>query len=226
MQQFFILKKIWGHFKAFPKIDIYGWLVRRNSVVIHASCVVVHDVCFIFLGNSGFGKTTLARLFYERFGKGVVFNDDRIVIQQKRRDLFVYGTPWVGRKTSAEGLVSEDMCAQQVVSSKTHRIYFFYLKKSLRNSASKKLLLPVRVKLFIQGVLGNHVFLRHDFVDLDSADILDVGLTPYAKKAYKRSVRIVEDLAKKIPIRQLQFKKSASVVDYLLRWARHEMAQV
>lgn len=92
---------------------------------------------------------------------------------------------------------------------------FFQLKQSSINNVSNELPVSTKVKVFIQSVLGNHVFLRHDRVNLDSDDILDIGLTSQAKKAYKKSIKIVENLARMISVKRLSFKKTKSVVSFL-----------
>ncbi len=49
-------------------------LRQRGLLVLHASCVVLQDKAVAFMGNSGWGKSTLAELFYSR-GKCLITDD-------------------------------------------------------------------------------------------------------------------------------------------------------
>jgi hypothetical protein len=49
----------------------------------------------LFLGESGAGKTTTARL-WQRHGTGLVLSDDRIIVRRTGAGWWMYGTPWHG----------------------------------------------------------------------------------------------------------------------------------
>lgn len=219
MQKQYVLRKIWEQYRDCPKINLYYWFVKKQIILIHASSVVVQDKCFIFLGNSGLGKTTLARIFYEHFGENTVLNDDLLVLQKKRKELIVYGTPWVGKKTKAEEVLATKLCSRQVVSSKKQDIYIFQLEQSSSNDISINLDQLAKMRVLIQAILGNHVFIRHDQVDLNSTDILHGELIDQAKEAYEKTIEILKEISRDIPVWRLAFINNSSVVDYLLNWA-------
>lgn len=50
----------------------------------------------LFLGQSGAGKTTLARLWARQQGAGCILSDDRLVVRRAGDRCVVYGTPWHG----------------------------------------------------------------------------------------------------------------------------------
>ena len=50
---------------------------------------------FLFSGQSGDGKSTMARLWQERPGT-VILSDDRIVVRKVKERFVMYGTPWHG----------------------------------------------------------------------------------------------------------------------------------
>jgi hypothetical protein len=79
-------------------------LSRRNGLLVHACGIDDNGTGYLFLGNSGHGKTTLAKLWYEQ--QATVLNDDRIVVREREEKIWMYGTPWHGdfRHFSPAGL--------------------------------------------------------------------------------------------------------------------------
>jgi hypothetical protein len=80
-------------------------LAFHGGLELHASGVVLGGKSVLFVGDSGAGKTTLARL-YERYARGTpILSDDRIAVCRKRGRFSGFGTPWhgSGRFASPEG---------------------------------------------------------------------------------------------------------------------------
>jgi hypothetical protein len=75
-----------------------------KGVLFHACGVADEGSGYLFLGNSGDGKSTMAKLWFDR--KATVLNDDRIVVREKDGAFWMYGTPWHGdfRELSPSGL--------------------------------------------------------------------------------------------------------------------------
>jgi hypothetical protein len=69
-------------------------LSRCKGVMLHA-CGIDDGGCgYLFLGNSGHGKSTVARIWAENQAR--VLNDDRIIVSEKNGEFLMYGTPWPG----------------------------------------------------------------------------------------------------------------------------------
>jgi hypothetical protein len=79
-------------------------LSRCKGVMLHACGIDDRGYGYLFLGNSGHGKSTIARLWSEN--QATVLNDDRIIVREKNGELFMYGTPWHGdfKEVSSKGL--------------------------------------------------------------------------------------------------------------------------
>ncbi|MDA2910072.1 hypothetical protein MYX04_03950 [Nitrospiraceae bacterium AH_259_D15_M11_P09] len=71
-------------------------LAQGRGVEVHA-CGVVNPTGqgYLFAGQSGAGKTTIARLWQKVEGV-TVLSDDRIILRNKDGRLWMYGTPWHG----------------------------------------------------------------------------------------------------------------------------------
>ena len=106
------------------------WMVnllgQGRGAEIHGCGVVdAQGKGHLFVGQSGAGKSTMARLW--EFKRGIqILSDDRIVLRQANQKLWMYGTPWHGEA----GFSSRDRAPLS-------RIYF------LRH-AQKNELLPQR----------------------------------------------------------------------------------
>ena len=75
-----------------------------KGMIFHACGIDDGGSGYLFLGNSGDGKSTMAELWSDR--NSLVLNDDRIVVREKDGGFWMYGTPWHGdfRELSPNGL--------------------------------------------------------------------------------------------------------------------------
>ena len=67
----------------------------KDTLIIHAVAVSCEGKGYLFLGPSGTGKSTHARLWLKHIDGTKLVNDDWPVV----RDGVVYGSPWSGKKT-------------------------------------------------------------------------------------------------------------------------------
>ena len=71
-------------------------LARGRGVEVHGCGAADSDrKGYLFLGQSGAGKTTLARLWTRGVGLHIL-SDDRIILRMLDGRLWMYGTPWHG----------------------------------------------------------------------------------------------------------------------------------
>lgn len=70
----------------------------KNIFVIHASSVVNKDKAYCFLGKSGTGKSTHSDLWIRNFKGAFILNDDSPIIELYRDKVFVWGSPWSGKR--------------------------------------------------------------------------------------------------------------------------------
>ena len=72
-------------------------VLRHEAVAIHASAICHQDEALLFLGKSGTGKSTHARLWVTH-GEGCsLLNDDNPTLRWTNQGLKAYGTPWSGK---------------------------------------------------------------------------------------------------------------------------------
>jgi len=71
-------------------------LARGRGVELHACGVVdAEGRGRLFLGQSGAGKSTMAKL-WQKTGEAQILSDDRIILRERGDRLWMYGTPWHG----------------------------------------------------------------------------------------------------------------------------------
>lgn len=71
-------------------------LARGRGVEVHACGAVDADGRgHLFLGQSGAGKSTMARI-WQKTGAAQIPSDDRIILRERGNRLWMYGTPWHG----------------------------------------------------------------------------------------------------------------------------------
>ncbi len=78
--------------------SFYRQLVYFNGMMLHASCVVVDGMAYLFSAPCGTGKSTHVRLWLELFGeRAFILNDDKPALRVLDGEVYVYGTPWSGK---------------------------------------------------------------------------------------------------------------------------------
>src|SRR4051794_11567923 len=73
---------------------VNAYLAPRNGVELHACGIIDGGQGLLFIGNSGDGKTTTARLW--QGGSAEIVSDDRVVVREEDGGWMMYGTPWHG----------------------------------------------------------------------------------------------------------------------------------
>jgi hypothetical protein len=73
---------------------INSLLARNRGVELHACGVIDAGSGLLFIGNSGDGKTTTARLWQRE--QVEIVSDDRVVVRAENGAWTMYGTPWHG----------------------------------------------------------------------------------------------------------------------------------
>jgi hypothetical protein len=98
-------------------------LSQGRGLLFHACGIDGDGKGYLFLGNSGDGKSTTAKLWFDH---GLtVLNDDRIIVREKKGKFWMYGTPWHGdfKEHSSHGLPIDKL---------------FFLRHGKKNSAQAK----------------------------------------------------------------------------------------
>lgn len=71
-------------------------LLNDNILMLHGAAIAAEDRCYLFLADSGTGKTTHIRNWMKMIPGTVVINGDKPLIDMNT--LQVYGTPWAGKE--------------------------------------------------------------------------------------------------------------------------------
>lgn len=81
---------------------VTNYLARHGlGIEVHGCGVIDREGGgFLFLGHSGAGKSTMARL-WDAFGDVEILSDDRLILRIHDGELWMYGTPWHGEAAFA-----------------------------------------------------------------------------------------------------------------------------
>ncbi|MFH1772364.1 MAG: hypothetical protein ABH872_06070 [Candidatus Omnitrophota bacterium] len=98
-------RRLAGSIVNYPldEIAIISSLSGGRGIMVHAAGIVRNNKAYLFAGASGAGKSTITS-FFRKEKNTLILSDDRIIIRNKNRRLFAYGTPWHGEaKTYSPG---------------------------------------------------------------------------------------------------------------------------
>lgn len=86
------------HFYLELMIAINTILAKNmTGVILHATGImdIAMQRAYVFMGESGAGKSTIAKLIPQKSSGYKVLSDDRVVVKKEEAGFYVYGTPWV-----------------------------------------------------------------------------------------------------------------------------------
>ena len=81
-------------FNPIVEVCLLSRLALDGGLLLHAAGLTIQEEGYIFTGNSGTGKSTIAQFFADR--GALVLSDERLIIRKIADDVLFYGTPWVG----------------------------------------------------------------------------------------------------------------------------------
>lgn len=76
-----------------------------GGFVLHASSILMNDRVFIFAGESGRGKSTIADLFHQHFPESFILSDNSAFIQRKDNQFVLYPSPYMEANRVYEGRI-------------------------------------------------------------------------------------------------------------------------
>jgi len=154
---------------------------ENNGLLVHASGYVLNKKGLLFVGQSGAGKSTVAKLLIKKNIKNLL-NDERIYIFKKKDKFYMCSTPWNGEVV----VKNKKICP-------IHSIFF--LKKNKEKFYIKKL-----NKLEILNRLLNQLFIDYHDKKIISCEFDTVDKMLNKLKFYdfhfKREDSIVDYLEK------------------------------
>ena len=71
--------------------------VSERTVSIHASTIIYKGKSFLFLGESGTGKSTHTRLWLKHIPDTELLNDDSPFVYTDENEAIAFGSPWSGK---------------------------------------------------------------------------------------------------------------------------------
>jgi polysaccharide export outer membrane protein len=116
--------------------NVLSWLImvaygqaclQHKAILIHAAVVMHRGQGFAFLGKSGTGKSTHARLWMAHIKGSMLLNDDNPAVRlEDDGKIYAYGTPWSGKtpcyknqKVSLQAFVRLKQAAYNEIKKKT-----------------------------------------------------------------------------------------------------------
>lgn len=101
-------------------------ILKYEAVSVHAAAVYSGNISYLFMGESGTGKSTHAQLWIENVSGTALLNDDNPVIRILGNEIYGYGTPWSGKTACYKNLSFRVGGIARLQQSEANR--FFLLK--------------------------------------------------------------------------------------------------
>lgn len=81
--------------QPFGELLVLHHVCHGRGIIVHACGIADRGRGLVFVGPSGVGKTTLAKIWKDQEGV-VILNDEHVIIRKQGDRFWLYGTPWPG----------------------------------------------------------------------------------------------------------------------------------
>jgi hypothetical protein len=157
-------------------------LTREKAIELHGCGIVAGErgAGYLFVGHSGAGKSTTARLWSLQQGVEIL-SDDRIILREHAGEMLMYGTPWHGEAAYASS-------ASSPLSG------IFVLEHGLGNAITRLSRSQAVSELLARSFVP---FYRHEYV-CSALDVLQqvADSVPCYRYAFEPDQRCVERILK------------------------------
>ncbi len=72
-------------------------VINLSTIAIHSSSIAYENNAFLYLGESGTGKSTHTKLLCQYLDNAELLNDDSPILRIINGNCFIYGSPWSGK---------------------------------------------------------------------------------------------------------------------------------
>lgn len=128
--------------------NILSELLTGKGFIIHASASLVKNKAYIFLGQSGAGKSTMTQLLQSKWP---VLADDCVVIKKEFGEFYLYQTPFFEKNKVKN------------VSGQKYPIHgFYFLKQSLEYKIKEVIPHNLISKFFMEQLYVDHSYIKND----------------------------------------------------------------
>jgi len=143
---------------------------ERKSLILHSCAVKYKGQGLLFMGESGSGKSTIAKIWRKLKG-AVVLSDERIVVRKIKNKFQVFGTPWTG---SAFAFANEQAPLSRIYLIEHAKKNF--IEPLMPHEASAVFLSNIRLPLWDKEKTALVMEIADDF--LSSVSIFKLGFKP------------------------------------------------
>jgi hypothetical protein len=152
-------------------------LTQERAIELHGVGIVGPDgASNLFIGHSGAGKSTTARL-WTSLHEVRILSDDRIIVREDENEIFMYGTPWHGE---AHFALPDRAPLQRI----------FVLEHGHGNVLTRLTRSQMVAELFARAFVPFH---RHEYVDSALSFLERVaGTVPCYRYSFEPDERAVE----------------------------------
>jgi len=132
------------------EILIINFLVfSRSGIIFHGSGIIDKESACLFIGESGQGKTTMAKL-WDKAG-GMVLHDEKIIVKKEKDHFYAFSMP--GHESNIKSTFS---------GAKISKIFFIYHSRS---NQAKKIASTEAARSLLKNGSGSLFFLSGDSLD-------------------------------------------------------------
>jgi hypothetical protein len=78
----------------FDEIILINLLAKNRGFIMHGCGVNIEGNGYLFLGDSGKGKSTIAKMIKELDSSVKILNDERVILRKMNSNIYMFGQPW------------------------------------------------------------------------------------------------------------------------------------